>query len=1111
MFFFGELQRTRRNVETCNELLMLMFAECVDGVGDHDHHMDGTRYGERCSCCPYGYHIDLDFLRYLDSLYSGESLKSLRRIRPSRTGELTVSTSDVFFSDDELSRWRLMSPTSPVQSPPPRSASSSSRVTTDEILMEIDSSMTRTYHTMDNEVDTRVVRKKKPPRPLPPESRPRENGYRSPPEERRIQRPQESKTFNEVANTTTVTSAEIADKFTGLMSGTQSPVVGEQPNVLTPGSISPEILQAIREQMAVSLQRMRDLEDQVRVMPVMEDQISSLRNENKRLYHLLSRLTEDKQARGMFVVNGDTGLHVEGDENIRTYRGEEGSILVELPVKVGKEKVVDRSSYSMHSTETRTEVRKTNAAARRSFFWGTSEGENAAGVSPESLRLFRPSRTIGVGDGNVFETGSLVDWPAWRKTRDVGVHCLPPSRDVSVSVSEATAEEPQEDVASGGARVSLTVSVSDERRVCEPRWEVERFGSGLYQDVAVQCLVIGGFLTSDRSHMSENVDGWLVEANKLWTYSADNELVPQSAATRTRLEYQPEAEPSRRSADYVSPEERSLSAVNGEQTSSTLDALLKKLHETQRGTRVDDTFRKEEKVSAHAKPSSSVVNDSFKQETSEDGYVPEQSMSAVKIERQSAGLDEVFSKLYQTQRDIGVDDAVKEKTTVSSRAKPSSFDLSDSFKKMQATLDHALPEDGCIEEQSVSAVKMERQSASLDGVFSKLYQTQSETGVDDNVKEEETVPARVKPSAFDLNASFKKMQETTEEQDVMVKEDVIVAQSKPRAVSSCTVGPACDYRFDEMQEQTVEEGIIVAQSAAPKASSQYVKNLPMEDLVDKQECLVSRLNMEDVTETVRTSTDHEDKESSVDSAEVQPFPPHLSRITASSVSDDDALSDQQQHDTAVLETSAVTVVEAASSSPDALTTSEATVDQKVQDQTMTTQTSVSEGGMVVTKKEVTREVTKVITESEVTSEVTVSSSVETVSTSNATSGSAEHQDVLSPDLIDINRAASAVINAVISEVQRQQQTSEVTKTTPDVSTGDGLPQPIQSAVLTAQVGDVQQLPGEVVPATTADTAADQSQGCHIIITETCIERQLIGCDSDQSQPVVIVPEDTIIQ
>ena len=993
-----------------------------------------------------------------------------------------------------------MSPASPVQSPPPRSLSSSSRVTTDDIVMEIDSSMSRTLHTIDNEVDTRVVRKKKPPRP-PPDRK--ENGYRSAPEERRIQQTQESKSYSEVTQTA-VTSTEIADKFTGLMSGTTSPVVGDRPAEHAPGSISPEVLQAIREQMAVSLQRMRELEDQVRVMPVMEDQISELRSENQRLYHLLSRLTEDERGHGVPAVNGDVGgFHVESDENVRTFRGEQGSILVELPVKVGKEEA-ERSSYSMRSTETRTEVHETNAAARRAFFWGTPDADDATRMSPETLRLFKPSRTVGVGDGNVFDASGLVDGRAWRKTRDVGVHCLPPSRDVSVSVSEATGEEPQEEDVSGDARVSLTVTVSDERWACEPRWEVERFGTGLFQDVAVECLIIGGFLPSDRPRMSENVDGWLVESNRLWSYSPNDELALPEASTPTQL-------------DYLLDENRIVTPVVR--------------------------------------------------------FIQEQSTSAVKLERQSASLDGVLSKFYQTQPDFvaEVEDVVREEKAVPARANPSAVDLSASFRKLQ---EKAEAEDQVVKEEIIVAhskpgaessyklrgaqlPEMREQIVEEDMVKEELIVAHSKPGVESSYKhrvaqlpevqeriveedmvKEELIVAHSKPGA---ESSYKhRVAQLPEVQEQIVEEDVIVAQSKPSVASSCP-----SAQLPEVREETAREDVIVAQSAAPRASSRHVENLGMEDLVNMQEILDSRPTQTDhrltaqtssvleggmvVTRTevrkemVETSLLRGEKESSDDSMGMQPFPPHLSRITASSISDDDALSDQQQQqqrDVTALETSTVTVVEAVSPGTDDLQPSAVAVEKAAcasSDQTFSAQTSsVSEGGMVITKTEVTREFTKVISGSEV-----ASSSVETVSTSGISGGSAEIVQALPPDLMDTGHATSTVITAELGEVQRQPSSDEVGTVSESilvVGKSDsksqetlGTTQQSESSVIKAEVGGLQQLSGELVSPVAADTTADQSQGCHIIITETRVERQLIGCDSDQSQPVVIVPEDTVIQ
>jgi len=291
----------------------------------------------------------------------------------------------------------------------------------------------------------------------------------------------------------------------------------------------------------------------------------------------------------------------------------------------------------------------------------------------------------------------------------------------------------------------------------------------------------------------------------------------------------------------------------------------------------------------------------------------------------------------------------------------------------------------------------------------------------------------------------------------------------------------------------------------------------------------TEITREVTRETVETSLRHEEKESSVESTGVRPFPPHLSRITASSISDDDALTDQPQSDVAAPEATTITVVEAVSSAgTDGVMTGQPPaaaaeqVPSVLSDQTLTTEiSSVSDGGTVVTTTEVTRKVTKVISGSEVTSEVTASS-VETVSTSDITSGDAETAEVSSPDLIDMSDATSTVITTKVGEVQPSSGEAgsvTVSESVPDVSKSDSTfdtSRHGEGTVVTAEVDGGQRLPGDVLPASevvaiTTDAATNQPEGCHIIITETRIERQLIGCDSNQSQPVVIVPEDTIIQ
>lgn len=41
----------------------------------------------KCTCCPYGFHIDRDFVRYCDSLYNSAQLDKLRQHKRERRKE----------------------------------------------------------------------------------------------------------------------------------------------------------------------------------------------------------------------------------------------------------------------------------------------------------------------------------------------------------------------------------------------------------------------------------------------------------------------------------------------------------------------------------------------------------------------------------------------------------------------------------------------------------------------------------------------------------------------------------------------------------------------------------------------------------------------------------------------------------------------------------------------------------------------------------------------------------------------------------------------------------------------------------------------------------------
>lgn len=38
----------------------------------------------RCSCCPYGYHLDTDFMKFLDDMYGPNVLRTLKKIERKR-------------------------------------------------------------------------------------------------------------------------------------------------------------------------------------------------------------------------------------------------------------------------------------------------------------------------------------------------------------------------------------------------------------------------------------------------------------------------------------------------------------------------------------------------------------------------------------------------------------------------------------------------------------------------------------------------------------------------------------------------------------------------------------------------------------------------------------------------------------------------------------------------------------------------------------------------------------------------------------------------------------------------------------------------------------------
>ncbi|CAF3164241.1 unnamed protein product [Rotaria sp. Silwood2] len=50
------------------------------GVSDLETSMTDIR----CTCCPYGYHLDTDFMKFLDDMYGSDVLRTLKKIERKR-------------------------------------------------------------------------------------------------------------------------------------------------------------------------------------------------------------------------------------------------------------------------------------------------------------------------------------------------------------------------------------------------------------------------------------------------------------------------------------------------------------------------------------------------------------------------------------------------------------------------------------------------------------------------------------------------------------------------------------------------------------------------------------------------------------------------------------------------------------------------------------------------------------------------------------------------------------------------------------------------------------------------------------------------------------------
>lgn len=424
----------------------------------------------KCTCCPYGYHVDVDFMSYCDTLSNQSYLKQLKHIQ--REKRKLRKSMEVYLQDQELTEGR-----STIVNPM-ESHSYYQESTTNKLLDEIDTSVDHTLssiETMMNSKDSRTMytdsgtatvvhrepRKfntfpKKQGRQAAQELQNYSETFtatfntadrhdssgslssistvgseRVMPGQNMQQQVQQgySTTETTTTKTTNITSQQLAETMEVHLPKEDGAASAQSSTT----NISKQSLQAIRESMAVSLQRMKELEDQVKAIPVLQVRISVLKEEKRLL-----------------------GLQMQAQKHVNSVsRGVNTDFVPESPkspppiLPKPKVKMAAVGDHSVHETYLlQPDIDSTHVYERATIVLDRAHREQTL-YNPDDAKPL--TRTVGVGEGNVFDDSLHIHEKELRTViigqgekpgkRNVGVECRVPMRDVGVSYNFDTSVE----------------------------------------------------------------------------------------------------------------------------------------------------------------------------------------------------------------------------------------------------------------------------------------------------------------------------------------------------------------------------------------------------------------------------------------------------------------------------------------------------------------------------------------------------------------------------------------------------------------------------------------------------------------------------------------------
>ncbi|GFR98214.1 KN motif and ankyrin repeat domain-containing protein 1 [Elysia marginata] len=455
----------------------------------------------KCTCCPYGYHIDLDFLNFCRDLESGSTLRNLKRIQ--RTKRKLRKSMEIMLDEQD-------GVTPPPNSAPPDVVHSTEagrlmhmvnyeRSATHRILSHIDHSVGSTIANIDGRSDHRFASTsdsddayspQSPQRRFPMERPLDESTHMAPSYstsgrtdsmsslssvstvssdaammyqaqlyQQQQQQQQHSYQHSLTQKTTTrVVENPVLEMGTAEIkhySTSSSAQLAEAPT--PPPRASPDMhqmsLQSVREAMSVSLQRLRELEEQVKPIPILQVRISVLKEE-KRLLNLQLKASQAKKVppptlpkpvRTFSVGVGDhsviepynlqphlpTGYTIcENETHTELYSSTKVTTTQIHPPSLSMSFMHSRNQESFRETR----LSSSGSLSHETPHFTINQIKRSA---PRPL-----TRTIGVGEGNVFDASGLhVHEKEFRTVlmnqggvakRNVGIECRVATRDVGV-------------------------------------------------------------------------------------------------------------------------------------------------------------------------------------------------------------------------------------------------------------------------------------------------------------------------------------------------------------------------------------------------------------------------------------------------------------------------------------------------------------------------------------------------------------------------------------------------------------------------------------------------------------------------------------------------------